>query len=342
LSEWAWNSTINVELINSWGINLNSNREINGVRFSKKDGRSWINLDSHTLTLGKQGIISNSPINGDIVNGTLTSSVGNIDITFESDAPDNLFFIGATITENIASGSRPLGLTFRRSSPGYDHRGGSLGGNISNTFLGDVNVLGFTKLNLEKTNNAIAVPKNLNIVDGAHVRILRNEQIANTSRVSLISKGSEPSSGLYFVYLGYVGKSEIKESIRELFVDGRGHVDFYQYKEIILTTHLSILYLEDLIVTDGSLLTIDNWNQNQARFLVRKDSKNLEESLGKVKFTGYQTVHKRDYDDNYWEIYAELPEPAAYGAGLLLLGLAAKTVRCATRKPLVKTPPQVL
>jgi len=327
LSEWAWNSTGSVELINSWGINLNSNRELNGVRFSKKDGRSWINLDGHTLTLGSLGIISNSPINGDIVNGTLTSSVGDIDITFESNAPDNLFFIGATITNSVVKGSRPVGLTFRRNSPGYDHRGGSIGGDRSNTFSGDVNVLGFTKLNLEKANNAIAVPKNLNIVDGAHVRILRNEQIANTSRVSLISKGSEPSSGLYFVYLGYVGKSEIKESIRELFVDGRGHIDFYQYKDIILATHLSILYLEDLIVTDGSLLTIDNWNQYHAKFLVRKDSKHLNESLGKIKFTGYQTVHKRDYDNDYWEIYAQLPEPSTYGAGLAVLGLGTVALR---------------
>jgi len=233
-----------------------------------------------------------------------------------------------------------VGLNFRRNTPGNDHRGASLGGNKSNTFTRDVNLIGRVNLNLEKHNGAIAVQSNINITDGAHLRILLSEQIANTSRVSLISQKAEPSSGIYFVYREDLNVSVIKETIRELFVDGRGHVDFFQHKGSPPTSHTSILYLDNLFITDGSLLTIYNWTEGTAHLLVRKDSEHLEDSLSKIKFTGYKTIHKRDYDKDYWEIYAQLPEPSTYGVGLALLGLAAKTVRSATRKPRTKPPPR--
>jgi len=325
LHESQWNPTRNVELIGSDRIIVSKNRQINGVKFSRTDKRSAIHLSGHTLILGQFGIISNSPINGDIGGGTLTSSVGNIDITFNTDEPDNLFRISATITDN---GNTHVGLNFKRNTPGNDHRGATLSGHESNTFTGDVNLIGRVNLNLEKTNGAIAVQKNINIIDGGHLRILISEQIANSSRVSLISKGKDPSSGIYFVYVDGISTSTvIRETIRELFVDGRGHVDFSRSKSLNPQQITSFLLLDDLIMTDGSLLTVDNWTEGMGHLLVRKSSAHFEESLKKIRFTGYKTVHTRDYDADYWEIYAELPEPGSYGAGLLLVGIGTMALR---------------
>jgi len=325
LHESQWNPTRNVELINSYNVLLNRNRYLNGIKFSRADKRSIIDLAGHTLVLGQLGIISNSPINGSIGNGVLTSSVGNIDISFHTNSPDNLFTISATITDY---GNTRVGLNFKRNDPGNDHRGATLSGSESNTFTGDVNLIGRVNLNLEKTNGAISVQKNINIIDGSHLRILISEQIANSSRVSLISKGKNPSSGIYFVYVDGISTSTvIRETIHELFVDGRGHVDFSRAKSPSPQQITSFLLLDDLIMTDGSLLTIDNWTEGKAHLLVRKSSAHFEDSLKKIRFTGYKTVHTRDYDADYWEIYAELPEPGSYGAGLLLVGIGTMALR---------------
>jgi len=82
--------------------------------------------------------------------------------------------------------------------------------------------------------------------------------------------------------------------------------------------------LDDLEVTLGSYLLIKEWKDGRDRLLVKKDSAHVKDSLARIEFEGHdtRTVNIRDYDANYWEIYALVPEPAAYGTVLGAVGLA--------------------
>jgi len=81
--------------------------------------------------------------------------------------------------------------------------------------------------------------------------------------------------------------------------------------------------LDDLEITAGSLLKIKGWADKRDFFLVRKDSAHLDAALKRIDFVGYdrRTIGKRNYNKDYWEIYAVLPEPSAYGVALLGVGL---------------------
>jgi len=328
LAENRWNSITNVEITEPDKITLTADRSIKGLLFSSKYRKERLSIDfgEHKVILGSGGLVSNSPIDGDIDYGWLTSSVGTINIINKADSnPEkaSLLGIGTTIVDH---GKNRVGLNITRDSPGEGHRGVVLYGHRSNTFTGDTTASGVVKLNLSKIDQKIAISGNLNIVDGAHVRILLSEQIANSSRVSLISKNGGPTSELHFNY--HLTPKRIKESFRELYVEGKGVINFSassKDREIPLD-YESILYLEDLIIAKGSKLRVDGWVEEHTRFLVSKHSKHLDDALKKVDFRGYdrKTVGKREFDANYWEIYAQLPEAATYGAILTgsALGIA--------------------
>jgi len=93
------------------------------------------------------------------------------------------------------------------------------------------------------------------------------------------------------------------------------------------------LYLDDLSIDKGAELDVQGWVEGTHFFLVRKTSRNLEDALNKIKFKGYDPskIHLEDYSDEYWMINGA-PEPATYGAGLMLgvLGLVCYRRRSVT------------
>jgi len=147
---------------------------------------------------------------------------------------------------------------------------------------------------------------------------LRNEQIADHARVSLISRGARASK-LSFSWPRQAKSTQ--ETFHELVVEGKGEVQF----DIAGGKHF--LYLDDLIIGDDSQLQILNWEDGRDYLLVKKTSVHLEDAIKKIAFRNYydtkayiKAAHIEDYDDVYWAIsIAPVPEPATYG-GLLVAG----------------------
>jgi len=84
------------------------------------------------------------------------------------------------------------------------------------------------------------------------------------------------------------------------------------------------IYLDDLIIKNGAFLKIRAWQAGRDHFLVRKDSKHLEDALKKLTIDGWakNQIYKKSYVENgveYWSIEAA-PEPATYGAVLVSVG----------------------
>jgi len=183
-------------------------------------------------------------------------------------------------------------------------------GNKNNLFSGDLNVTGNVKLALAKENKQIAVRGNLNIRDGARVRILRDEQIINGSRVSLISSIGKASE----LQFNHIDRGSLDENIGELYVEGKGVVDFASNLDAPNSLQ-STLAVAVLNITEGSTLSIRNWIDGRNHFQVGKKT-NIHEILAKIDFIGYdrRTVGIRNYNQYYWEIFAVAPEPSTYGA----------------------------
>jgi len=89
-----------------------------------------------------------------------------------------------------------------------------------------------------------------------------------------------------------------------------------------LLRYLKPLYLDDLIIDDGSFIDITGWREGEDFFLVRKDSQHLSDSLKKIRFLGYapNDLHLEEFNKDYWTI-SGAPEPATYGAVFGMLGL---------------------
>jgi len=123
---------------------------------------------------------------------------------------------------------------------------------------------------------------------------------------------------LYFASIR--GEKYITERFHSLVVDGVGILEF----EGGLKNHYDrTLYLDNLLVSERSELIVRSWGEGRDRLLVRKDSRNLEESLSRIDFEGYdrRTISRREYDENYWEVFAQIPEPATCGAIFSVFGL---------------------
>ncbi|KXU34374.1 hypothetical protein AXK11_08680 [Cephaloticoccus primus] len=110
----------------------------------------------------------------------------------------------------------------------------------------------------------------------------------------------------------------IEEVFHRLVIEGRGGISFEGGRPDFIHGQRH-LFLDDLEVKADSMLSVTEWEWGRDHLLVRRDSKHLQESLKRMQFAGYDSnaIHLVDYNKDYWEISA-LPEPAAYGAGLML------------------------
>jgi len=329
IAEKDWTGYKAVEDTKGAPINLRKSRAVSIFQFSSSHARTILNLQGNTLTITSSAIYNKSPFHATIENGYLTSSsaYGSLFIynyvPGNADLKDQPFNIAAAIIDN---GSTKVSVHIGGITPNGKMTGVLFSGDRENTFSGDLNVVGNVKLALAKERGKQAVHGNVNIRDGARVRILRNEQIGNGSRVSLISSGNQASE-LQFNHLDAL--PWINESISELYVEGKGAVDFAS--NLDAPSYLqSTLTVKDLIITEGSTLLVRNWVDGRNRFLVSKNNSHAADALRKIDFIGYdrRTVGMRDYNTSYWEIFAIAPEPSTYGAlsaaGILSLTLLRK------------------
>jgi len=141
-----------------------------------------------------------------------------------------------------------------------------------------------------------------------------------------------------FVYLSNAGQFNLgidsaTQKLRSLNVNGRGVLGFGVSSNVSEGTAISgyrNLFLDDLNIEWGSELLIKNWQAGVHRLFVRKGSKHLWESLGRIKYEGKPLGwhgEARDYDKDYWEVFEKTPEPGVYGAVFGALGLVSAAFR---------------
>jgi len=305
-------------------VNLYSDKQLNGLKLVQFYGsapgipNNQFNLHGYTFSIGSGGLINASEEETKIVDGYLTAHSGAINITNTVDTTNELF-IGAIITNN--QGSR-VSLTITRDSDwaSSKKRIVALGGNQSNTFTGETTITGNNRLRLKKENLATAISGDLRIKQGATVELHRTRQINSKARVTLFSSAGDAASEI--VFKGEQGRN-LTESIHQLVVEGTGKIDFggesYRGKHS--------LYLDDLEIKKGGRLIIENWKEGRDYLLVRKDSRNLHDSLKRIEFAdGRKWGDLVDTGGDYYSI-SNAPEPAVFGAGIMALGLAALTWR---------------
>jgi len=149
--------------------------------------------------------------------------------------------------------------------------------------------------------------------------IYSNQVIDKKSTVTLIASPKQ----LYDPAL-YFATYPITQKISKLVVTGDAYFSFGAHE---VAGH-RFLIMDDLIIDQNSLFTV-KWYFNDCHFLVKKDSKHLLESIGRVRFKQHsgKGVGFKDYDADYYEIGPGLPVPesATYGAifGTAGLGLYA-------------------
>jgi len=107
-------------------------------------------------------------------------------------------------------------------------------------------------------------------------------------------------------------KNALSEKFRELTVTGEGRVLFSRSAS---DRYAKTLIVDELMVGGWDTLSIEGWNPELDLFLVKKTSFHAKASLSRIKFTGpnRQIVELRDYNKDYWKLYAS-PEPSTYGA----------------------------
>jgi len=297
-------------------VHLTGDREVRGLHIYEPNvWNSIIELDGHKLIIGKEGVHQNSfeaaVIRG---NGNLSSSDSNLRFSLNLGG-EHVLGIGSVISNN--------GTTKVNVNISGAHADASWGliafvGEESNSFTGDLTISGHNNLSLHKDNGAWAILGNVNIMNGARVSILKGNQISKASRVSLVGNRGQSSILSFSNDL----EENISQKIHSLEVTGEGVLSFERPDDSFESHGQRHLYLDDLEIKEGSSLLVQFWQEGRDHLLVRRDSKNLQESLKRIHFEGYDpnAIHLEDYDKDYWEINA-MPEPAAYGAGLVLITL---------------------
>jgi len=244
----------------------------------------------------------------------MTSSVGQMKFTPIANA-NHLLPIESVISDN---GNMTVGLDIVGPSTYLGYRGIGLSGSHSNTFTGDTSVTGYARLDLYKTGGAVSVLGKLNVKNGATVASFYGSQLGRHAQVLLQSKGRHSSR----LELRGDYERDISEKFAKLLVDGNGVIDFFVGGKD--SNHgLREIIIDDLQVLEGAHLLVKEWLDGRDRLLVRKDSAHVRDSLKRIEFENHDTrsVNIRDYDKDYWEIYALVPEPATYGAFLGAVGL---------------------
>jgi len=189
-----------------------------------------------------------------------------------------------------------------------------LGGDKSNTFTGDVVVDGERNiLSLQKINGATAIKGNAYIRNGGRLAIANSNQIADSATVVLSGNGK----------LTFTNEPlDVSEKIHVLrIIDGVGVFNFIHNSN---PDTKKTLFLDDLIIAQNASLRISEWKAGRDHFLVRKNSRYLNEALKRISIDGWakNQIYLKSYNKDYWSIEAA-PESATYGAIFSTLGMVS-------------------
>jgi len=236
----------------------------------------------HHLTIGAGGIrlygLGKVYIRGP---GFITSSQQFMNIDSNTDGE---LFIESVIRDNI---NKRIGLRISGT-----HRSRTtivLAGNSANTFTGNVEVSGIGNvLALAKAQGVAASHGDFLIKNGGVLELRRGSQISDGSTVRL------KSGTLKLTWNGGSSRSDI---FHKLAIEEHSRLQFEYWKGIG-----SGLYLDELIISDASLLEVQGWKAGRDWLLVRKTSKSLSDALRKIRFEGYDpnAVHLEEYNKEYW------------------------------------------
>jgi len=277
-----------------------------------------LNLNGYTLFLDGR-LLYNTTHGATILGkGSITSNNNTIDIGFGGHSKYG-FRIDSTIRDN----GHKVGL--RVSGPG---RGAyiEMSGAEANTFTGDVELSNFVTLRLQKRDGLVSIKGNVFVNSHSQLIFDTSHQLSRSSVVTL-NNGS-----LYFN-----SANGVYQRSKQLTVDNSGVLLFGSTQNV---NFLNKLYLDNLLIRSGGELIVRNWKEGRDFIFVKKTSKNLADALKKMKFDGYdpRRIQLEDYDDEYWEVKGA-PEPATYGAGLMLGVLGLVRYRRRQKQPSVKRSP---
>lgn len=311
-----------------------ANRTLNSLRLDGTGGARSLDLDnngtSRTFTVTTGGILSTGA-NINVITADNAGSVlragGTNDLVVHTQGSTNTLQITAQIGNN---GANANGLT--KAGDGTLQ----LSGTIANTYTGTTTVNAGT-LVLNKTDGTTAVAGNIRVGDGRGIDTLRlggdesttntgNEQIANTATVTL--QGGEVGNPANVARLELNGETQTTaagrsrvETFGTLAINGNSVLDFGGGNVCSPT----FLYLDILDVASDALLTVTNWIEFTDFLLVKKTGLDTAD-LPRVVFDGYSgPAIWKNYDTDYYQITAPIPEPSTYGA-LALGGLTAFAV----------------
>jgi len=316
-------------------VRLTADREVRGLHIYEPDiWNSTIYLNDHQLAVGAEGIHMNSFEAGTIEGTGRLTSIDSM-LRFYLNIPgEHVLGVSSRLSDN---GTSKVNINISGA-----HGDGSWGllaftGAESNTFTGDLTISGHNNLSLHKDGGALAILGNVYVREGARLSILKDSQISKASKVSLVGAVNQVSNLSFSNDLS----EDISQKLHSLQVTGEGMLSFERPDDSFEKHGQRHLYLDDLEITKGSNLLVRFWAEGRDHLLVRRDSEHLLESLKRIQFEGYDpnAIHLADYDKDYWEINA-MPEPATYGAGLMLgvLGFIRyrrfQKRRCPKQRPL--------
>jgi len=239
------------------------------------------------------------------------------------DASGRIIHYGLQI-ESVISGKIGLRLTGEHgkyNGPAIVY----LKGNQNNTFTGNVEITGGnTYLALAKKNGAIAVLGDVFVNSGAVLRLDESQQLRYVSNVTL------KNATLYHADFA----KELSTKFHRLTVTGNlGVVSFGSQGT---HSHKRYLFIDELVITDGARIEVNEWAPGRDFFLVKKtmNKKALDALMSKIHFRGWLPgrTHLESYDKDYWQI-SGTPEPTTYGAvfgavGLGVWGYRQRLRRC--------------
>jgi len=237
-----------------------------------------LNLQRHTIKVGAGGITTSVDWWGYITNGVVDSDRDFIDVNIGK---------SSGVFQDVAFG-------------GINHKVGlRIHGNDSRsriTFFRKTQFLG----DLEASNANFVIHDNpifhgnISLIN-SNITFYGSLEISSRSIVVLDSSKLYINSKFDFV------------RIAKLVVERLSYVD------ILGRDSESFLFLDDLLITENSVLMVSTRGGRQG-LLVRKDSEHLYESLSRVKIGNNHPAQLSDYSKDYWELVPNLPEPAICGA----------------------------
>ncbi|MBC8011091.1 MAG: fibronectin type III domain-containing protein [Burkholderiales bacterium] len=194
----------------------------------------------------------------------------------------------------------------------------TLSGVVANTYTGVTTVNAGT-LVLAKSSGITAVPGDLVIGDGQGLDTVRfdaDEQIANTATVTLHGGSLIGTANIARLDLnGATGVAESRvETFASLNVSGNGDLDFSDGTVV----SPSYLFLDSLVVSPGSRMTVRNWIEFTDFLLVKRsvlDTPGGQEQLSRVFFEGQHGFGKATvYDSNYYQIIPDRSQVITFPA----------------------------